>query len=296
MPMARPPRQKVEWQQSPWERHLWRPEATFQPTLDLIEELARTHGRIAEMGELVELQHSVNIPFAVDAHGTATFGAIATSDRRSVALTHSVHRAIREFQREGAARIFRQVDMPGKDGSTRRIISVRWELQPRSTASQIKVLDAAVRSGSPYKIEKAWFGLTQRGHEYLSVGYEIARRQRDLAAYAGALEVMATIIPVAMPAPALLAVITPYAVLAVSYPGSRPVHPRDIALAKILDVFAEVSGHTTSGARRGGFDEPVGRGADFVRGIEAIFGVRLMPERSTHAVARAMKRMSGRGR
>jgi len=170
---------------------------------------------------------------------------------------------------------------------------VKWERQNLSTATQIGRLNRAVQAGSLFKIEQAWFALTPLAHEYLSVGYKVAQRRGDLAGYTGELEGLATIIRVRMPAPDLLKVILPYAVRAVTVQGRRPVHPRDEALAKVLRIFVEVSGRSTSSARRGGYNEPAGHGADFVRQIEAIFGVLLMPKGSTHAIARAKKRMTG---
>ena len=68
---------------------------------------------------------------------------------------------------------------------SRRTIIVRWDRQARSTAEQLKALDKAIRSQSQYKIEVAWFGLTPRAHEYLSVGLEVARRRGDLVRYRG---------------------------------------------------------------------------------------------------------------
>ena len=121
----------------------------------------------------------------------------------------------------------------------------------------------------------------------LSVGYEIARRRGDLAGYKGELEVPATIIPALMLAPGLLMVILPYAIRAVSKGGRRPVHPRDEALG----VFIEANGRASAAARHGEHDGPIGPGADFVRRIESIFGIGLMPRGSTHAIARAKKRM-----
>ena len=123
----------------------------------------------------------------------------------------------------------------------------------------------------------------------LSVGYEIARRRGDLAGYKGELEVPATIIPVLMLAPDLLTVILPYAIRAVSKGGRRPVHPRDEALAGVLGVFIEASGRASAAARHGEHDGPIGPGADFVRRIESIFGIGLMPRGSTRAKKRMLR-------
>jgi len=198
---------------------------------------------------------------------------------------------MRALAGEEAARVIQQVDVPDERGTVHRKIIVRRERQSQSTADQIKSLHRAIQSGSRFKVEAAWFGLTPRTHFYLSVGFEIARRRGDLAGYKGELEVPATIIPVLMLAPDLLMVILPYAIRAVSKGGRRPVHARDEALAGVLAVFIEASGRASAAARHGAYDGPIGPGADFVRQIESIFGIGLMPEGSTHAIARAKKRM-----
>jgi hypothetical protein len=295
MPSKRPRRPyPVDWDESRWEQALWRPRETFRPILELIEEVARAYDRQHLMDELVHSPLDIHVSLAVDEDGRVSFGDIETWDRRAVVLTHAIHRTMRKLAREEAARMIRQVDVPDMNGTTRRKVVVRWDRQKLTTATQIKNLHNAIQSGSQFKIEKAWFGLTPRAHEYLSVGYEITRRLGIAAAHKGAREVPATIIPELMLAPELLRVILPYAVRAVSRPGRRPVHPRDEALAKILHIFVEVSGHASAGARRGGYNEPIGPGADFARRVEAVFGVRLMPDSSTHAVERAMTRMPGR--
>ena len=226
--------------------------------------------------------------------GQITFSEPETRDSRAVALTHSIQRAIRELTREVAARLITQVDLPGDDGTMRRKIAIRWDRQKASVAAQIKKLHRSVLSGSQFAIEAAWFGLTPRAHEYLSIGYEIARRRGDFECFSGQFEALATIIPVPILAPDLLKVMLPYAARAVALPGRRPVHPRDEALALVLGIFNEISGTSTGSARLGDHDEPAGPGADFVRRIEEIFGVELMAKGSTHSVARAKRRLAER--
>lgn len=293
MASKRPPRHyPVDWDESNWEQALWRPDVTFRPVVDLIDKVARAYDRGKFMDEIVPLAQAVHVPFMVDAHGRLLFGNVETSDRRAVALTHAVHRTMRELARQEAARIVRQTDVPDVNGIKHRKIVVRWDRQKLSTADQIKKLHRAVEAGSSFKVEAAWFGLTPWAHEYLSIGYEIACRREDFNNYAGEFEVPATIIPVPMLAPHLLKVILPDAVRAASLGGRRPLLGRDEALAEVLRIFEDVSGSTTASARRGDHDEPVGPGADFVREIEAIFGVVLMTKGSTHAIARAKKRMA----
>jgi hypothetical protein len=290
MASRKPPRQyPVEWDESPWGQALWRQEQTHHRVIELIDGVARAHGRQQFADEQLPLgSHDIQLTAGMDGRVT-----LAETDRRAVVLTYSVHRTMRALAREEAARIIRTVDARDSDGKVRRKIIVRLDRQTRSTAAQIKALDKAVRSGSQYRLEAAWFGLTPRAYDYLRVGYRVAQRRGDLDRYTGPLEADAKIIPIPMLARELLAIIVPYALYAVRKKGRRPVHPRDEALAKILGVFVEVSGVPSAAARRGGYDEPVGPGADFVRAIERIFGMALMPARSTHALVRAKKQLSG---
>jgi hypothetical protein len=291
MRKKKPPRRyPIEWDESSWERQLWRPH-TFRLVLTLIEDLARNSGSLQVVDELVAADDLDMVPYAISADARLRWN-IEREHRRAVALTHAIHRTMRTLAREEAARIITQVPVQDGDGVVRRNIIVRWDRQKRTTADQLKALEAAVRSGSRYKIEVAWFGLTQRAREYLSVGYHVAGHRGDLDGYKGPLEVSATIIPIPMDAPELLAIILPYAVYAISCGGRPPVHPRDEALATVLGIFVAITGVSSAAACRAGHGEPVGPGADFVRAIETIFGTELMPPGSTHAVARARKRLS----
>jgi hypothetical protein len=125
------------------------------------------------------------------------------------------------------------------------------------------------------------------------VGWRIARRRGDLVGFRSELEVPASLIGRLMLAPDLLRIIVPYAIRAAGRPGRRPAHPRDLALSRIFGVFVEASGDSEPAAWRAWHDEPVGAAADFVRRIEEIFGVELMPTGSTHAVKRAVGLMRG---
>ncbi len=286
---ARPP-YAIEWDHSSWEQALWRPEDTFRRVLSLVDRLADEHGRRQIADQIVPTDHDFYVPFTVDADGQVAIGSVEKSGRRAAEVAHRIHRAMRALAREEAARIMTQVDTPDESGRVQRRISVRWDRQTKSVARQLKVFEKAVRSRSPYKIETAWFALTPRAHEYMSVGYESARRRGDLVDFRHEVEVPASIIPIPMLSRELLAVVLPYAVHAASRPGRRPVHPRDEAFAVVLGAFVEISGVSTGATRRGGINEPTGPGADFVHEIERIFGTRLMTAGSTHALRRARRR------
>ncbi len=282
------------WDHSEWEEAQWHPERTYGPLLELIRSVATKHGREAFARETVDLPFAIQMPFAVDAQGQVTFGELETRGSRAVALTLSVQRVIRKLMREEAARLISQVDVPEVNGTVRRTIIIRWDRQKRRVADQIKKLHRAVLSENQFAIEVAWFGLTRRAHEYLSAGYHLACHRGAIDGYTGDLEAPAKIIPVPMLAPQLLKIILPFAILVVRKQGRRPVHPRDEALAEVLGIFNELSDTCTGSARRGDHHEPAGPGADFVRQIETLFSIELMAKGSTHAVARAKRRIAKR--
>ena len=294
LPNKKPPRRYlVEWDEAPWERELWRSDETFPRVSALIDGLARESGRQEFADNIIPLDdRDIQVPYTVDANGRFLFGDIERVDRRAVALAHAIHRAMGTLAREEAVRTIRQIDERDGDGVIRRKITVRWDRQTQPEAEQLKSLETAFRSGSQYKIEVAWFGLTMRAHEYLSVGYHVARRRGNLVRYEGPFEETATIIRIPMLARELLAIILPYAVSAIARGGRPPVHPRDEALARVLGVFVEITGVTSAAACQGAHGEPAGPGADFVRAIQTIFRTELMPTGSTHAVARAKRRLS----
>jgi hypothetical protein len=270
MPRKKPPRRyPIEWKDTTWEARLWSPHETFPQVLALVDGVARDSGRqqFADVGDTERV------------------------DRRAIVLARGIQSAMRTLALEEMARIINQVDVKLRNGTIRRRIIVKRDRATRSTADQLKILEKAVRSGSEHRIEAAWFGLTDRAHEYLNVGLQVARRRGDLRGYDGPLEAVATIIPVRMLARELLSLILPHAIHAVARAGRRPAHLRDEALARVLAVFVEITGIASAAACREGHGEPVGPGADFVRAIEAIYGTKLMPAKSTHAVARAKVRL-----
>lgn len=281
----------VESEHSFWENVFSRNAYTRPRLVALIDEVAAINGRAAHMDEEVDLDLDIEVTVVTDSSGLTSLLPI-TRVRRAVALAHDIQRTIRQLIRADAARIIKKVDRKKGESGPRRRIVIKWDRQTKSVAAQIKALNRAVRSGSAYRIEAARFALTPRAQDYLAVGFEIARRVGKLEGYKGELSVSATLISLPMMAPDLLRRILPYAILAAALPGRRPVHPRDEALAALLTIYNEVSGSTTGSARLGGLEEPTGPGADFVRNIEKLFGVQLLAPRSTHAVARAKRRMA----
>lgn len=281
----------IEWVNSFWERKLWCAAQTFHPIVELIERTAHKHGRSAYIDEPTELPaNDLRMAYSVDTSGKFSLNVLK-QERRAVVMALAIQRVVRNLIREEGVRIIRQADLPSAIDSPRRMIEVSWRQQPRSVIDQLKALQRAVLSRSQYDFEKAWFALIPRAHEYLSVGWHVARQRSALKQYNGPLETTASIIPLAVPTRELLRIILPFAIRAAALPGRRPEHPRDEALAAVLQIVVEITNIPTGSIRRGDYDEPCGRGAEFVHEIEKIFGLHLMPPGSTHAVARAKKRL-----
>jgi hypothetical protein len=208
-------------------------------------------------------------------------------------LNDAVHHAVCAYMRGAMARIVRRRDFTDADGKPRSEVIVFWAKQRLPVSQQLKALSTALAAQDHFQIEVAWFGLTERAHEYLSVGFRIAQRLRRFRDFSAELEAAAQVIPVPMPSPDLLRRFLPFALHTVSKQGRRPVHDRDEALRAVLKVFAEMAGTDDPAASKARHDEPVGPGADFVRRMESIFEVELMPPGSTHAVRRAYARRPG---
>lgn len=258
--------------------------------LELIERVAEQFGR-RHLIDLPDRRHeSPHVSFTVAEDGRLR-GAFSVVDRRAVTCCHAIHGAIRSYLRETSALIIRQKDVVGDDGKRSRAIRIVRDIQKKSVAAQLKSLEIALRSESPYRIEAAYFGLSSAAWVDLGEGFHRARRAGDFADFRGDLETQAEVIGRPMLAPDLMQCILPHARRAAARRGRRSADAREAALAVVLGIFVGLSGRMSGAARRGDHQEPYGVGADFVRGIEAIFGVHLMPRSSTHAVGRALGRL-----
>ena len=285
---------KVERIDTPLASQIFCPEETFDRVLELIKMTAGRYHRQDYIEQLTEPSDlDIRIAYVEVTPGNFSYDFLKKAPRSDV-MVLTIQRTIRALTRELYANIIRQTDVENVDGVRQRKIEWSWQRQHVPVPKQLKALQRAVNSADLFKLEKAWFGLVPRAMVYLSVGFHCARKSGALRNYKGKSEEMSTLIARLRLAPGLLEIILPYAVRAAGLPGRRPVHPRDEALALVLDIFNEISGLKTGSARLGGYDEPTGPGADFVRRIEKIFGVELMSKGSTHSIARAKKRMATR--
>jgi hypothetical protein len=276
-------RYPVRWDHDFFESIAEQSRHVFPRVVELIEEVAAINGQSDYINQEIE----ADLGLVLVAHTDRGAAKFRRRYRRAIVLANKVKLANRRLVRAEAARIIRQ----NASGRHREIV-IEWRTQTKAVAAQLKALNRALQSKSPYRIEAAWFGITPHAHEYLAVGYEIARRARKLRRFCGELDVKAKLIQVRIPSPELLRLYVPDAVRAAALPGRRPSHPRDEALAALLSIYNEASGSSTGSARLGGYDEPTGPGADFVRSVEKLFGIQLLALSSTHAIARAKQRMA----
>lgn len=278
----------VIWDHSYWDNVSSLDRRVYPDLVDLIDGVAAVNGRSEYVDR--EVDGDLNIQMSVVLDGSsASFGQPNTFHRRAMLLAHNVQRTIRILRRTKTALIVEEIPCRKGDSSAQHSILIRPALQDKSVSEQIKELDAAIKSGSAYEFEVAWFGLTYHAHKWLEGAYEFARRKGDLRNFNGESDVRATLISVRIRSPVLLKIIVPYAILAAKTKGRRPDSPRDEALAALLRIYNEMSGSMTGSARLGGFDEPAGPGADFVRKIEGLFGVQIMAAGSTHGISRAKR-------
>lgn len=281
---------RVVMNETEWEQALWSQAKTWRPVLELIERVAEQFGRRHLLDRPDHRRENPHVAFTVGEDGRLR-GAFSVVDRRAVTYGHAIHGAIRSYLRETSALIIRQRDVDAGDGKKSRAILIARDIQKKSVAAQLRSLETAVRSGSKYQTEAAYFGLSSAAWVDLGEGFHRARRAGDLAGFRGELEIQAEVIARPMLAPDLLRRVLPHARRAAARRGRRAEDAREAALTVVLGVFVGLSGRLSAAARRGDHQEPHGAGADFVRGIEAIFGVHLMPRSSTHAVGRALGRL-----
>lgn len=278
----------VDWDETEWEEMLWPQARTWQLLLDLIDKVAAQHGRSA----------LVNAPDGSTEHELVTLidngkqrfiEAQFINDRRGVAICSTIHRAIRMYHMM-KNRLNITKKLAGGPGSGPRKIVISQQRANKGSARELTRLHDAVEDGSQYQFEVAFLGLSDSAHDFLGAGFKAAKAEKILADYKGALEVKSSLLSRPILAPALLKVILPFALRLASAGGRPRVGHRDAALAAVLEAFVELSGDEAINLKRFGIDEPIGEGADFVRQIEALFDVELMPHGSHHAVGRALGR------
>lgn len=158
----------------------------------------------------------------------------------------------------------------------------------RPTAlQQLRALQRAVCTGSVYKVEKAYSSLSPEAWENFVAGYKAAGRAGCFRDFHKVEESVGQLLSRPIPNSDFLELVLPYAIAAAPKRGRPCVSDRDRAVGALLKIFKEVTGRRTSSAKRGGFDRPTGDGADFLRSLEEIFRIDLVPSGSTHAIDRA---------
>jgi plasmid stabilization system protein ParE len=197
-----------------------------------------------------------------------------------------IHAEVRYYRKARTGIVAIRVATVGDSKKCRVGILLKRTKRPTALV-QLRGLQSAVRTGSNYKIEKAYSGLSPEAWEYFVAGYKAAGRAGRFRDFHKVDEYVGKIFSRPIPNSEFLELVLPYAIAATPRRGRPSVRDRDRAVAALLKIFKEVTGRRTSSAKRGGFDGPVGDGADFLRALEKIFRIDLLPTGSTHAIGRA---------
>lgn len=208
------------------------------------------------------------------------------SDAELADYCSRIHAAIRHYRKRNLGVLARQVPVAGNGKSRTSEIALR-QTKTQTALSQLRNLQRALQTGSAYKLEKAYFGLSSETWDYLAIGFKKAGSGRQLRGFAKVDEPSGHLLLRPMLNTNLLALILPYAIAAAPKRGRPSVSDRDRAVAELLKIFKELTGRRNSAAKHGGFDGPTGDGADFIRALERIFQIDLLPDGSTHAIDRA---------
>lgn len=152
---------------------------------------------------------------------------------------------------------------------------------------QLRALQSVLHTSLDYKIEKAYFSLSPTAWTFLTAGFKKAYSSGQLRGFTKVDEPPGDLLSRPMLNADLLALILPNAIAAAAKRGRPSVSERDRTVAELLKIFKELTGRRTSSAKRGGFDGPTGDGANFIRVLERIFQIDLLPSGSTHAIDRA---------
>ena len=197
-----------------------------------------------------------------------------------------IHAAIRHYRKGTLCLIAARVPVRENGQPRTREIVLRQTMAP-TALKQLRTLQSALRCGSAYKLEKAYFGLSAKTWDYLAIGLKKVSSSGQLRGFRKVDEPPGHLLSRQILNADLLALILPHANAAVPKRGRPSVTERDRAVAELLKIFKEVTGRRASSAKRGGFDGPAGDGADFLRSLEQIFRIDLVPCGSTHSIDRA---------
>ncbi len=232
-----------------------------------------------------------SLPSSRRKNGDETVFGEQSSDLDPADYCSRIHAAIRHLRKSDLGVVASRVDTTGTLKPRATEIVVRQVKRP-TALSQLRRLQHALRFKSGYKFEKVYFGLSPKAWDCLAIGFKIAGSKGKFRGFTKVDEPSGHLLLRPMLNADLLALILPHAIAAAPKRGRPSVSHRDRAVAELLKIFVELTGRRYSGAKRGGFDEPKGDGADFVRELERIFRINLMPDGSTHAIERALRIMS----
>ena len=258
------------------QRELWPQKRTWKPTLRLVQAMANTFGT----SDLIK--GSNTRPGAPIVPGTSGGMTI------EVACTHAIHAAIRHYLYAHKPLSIVQRDYTKQP--RRRIVVSRSD-DGREAGTPVELLNSlltALQSGSDYKLEAAYFRLTDAAWRALATGFDRAVQARALGNVGSERVASGEIIQRRILSPDLLAIILPFAIA-----HARPGHPPDIArddlIAQLFVVFAHITARPTT--ERMAYT-PKGPAMQFVRGIGEIFGLDVLNNLTDDSVRKARAHMA----
>jgi hypothetical protein len=166
-----------------------------------------------------------------------------------------------------------------------RSITVAWQTYDARTTGRLRSLLRAAKRGTQARLELQWYQAPSAMRYCISraaAEWPSAERRALLAQAI----VPGDMISAPIPTRKYLRAVLPEAIRLASRQRGRRIVAADIFLGLVREMFLMIAGNGDDQLRVGRFEVPNGAGADFVRGIEQIFDVRLLNEASLHTVDR----------
>jgi hypothetical protein len=166
-----------------------------------------------------------------------------------------------------------------------KAIEVTWQTYGTRTTHRLRRLLRAAERGTRARIELQWYQAPSGVRYFIyRAAMEWPRAERHAFAAHGI--VPGDMISAPIPSREFLRRILPEAIKMSAQKRGRRVIDADVFLAVVRESFLMIVGDGNDRLRVAHLEVPNGAGADFVREIEEIFGLRLLDEASLHAVKR----------
>lgn len=164
-------------------------------------------------------------------------------------------------------------------------ITVAWQAYDAHTTKRLRSLLRAAERGTQARLELQWHQAPSATRYFIwraAVAWPSADRHAVFAQAA----VPGKMISAPIPSREFLRAVLPEAIKMSARQRGRRVVASDVFLGVVREMFLMLVGDGNDRLRVERLEVPNGVGADFVREIEAIFGIRLLDEASLHAVNR----------